>query len=115
MLPLIRKKAGETITIGIHVDDDADAPLDLTGYTVTSHARLRSDTSDGAPLAVATVTVADQTELATRGDIEVRFDASVTATWPPMTLVDYDVSFEIGGDVALTDTGSIDVGRAVTR
>lgn len=106
--PLTRKR-GETIVFSITIEHDG-AGLDLTGYTLESHARLPSDTGDGPPLATADITVSDQA--LTPGLITLDFGNS--AAWPAPSTVNVDVRYALT-ETRITPTFTLQIERSVTR
>jgi hypothetical protein len=106
--PLTRKR-GDTIAFALTIEHDG-VGLDLTGYTLESHARLPSDTGDGAPLATADITVSDQA--LTPGRIVLDFGSS--AAWPAPSVVLIDVSYT-NAETRLTPTIMLQLERGITR
>ena len=108
MSTIIRRKRGETLRLTLLHEID-DVPVDLTGYTITSFARIASDTTDGTPLDAATVTILDQVTLTGRFTV----DFGSTAAWPVgRVIVDAKL---VSGDTSITPTLLIDIERAVTQ
>ena len=104
----LKHKRGTTLRIPMTIKVDGGA-VNLTAHTLSSFARVQSDTSDGAPLAAATVTKDDQ---ALRpGRIFVDFGVT-TSAWP-IGLVNVDVKYT-DTDADATPTFQISVERGIT-
>ena len=102
----IRRKRGETLRLTLLHEIDGVA-VDLTGYTITSAARLASE-PDGTPLAEAECTILDQVALTGRFTI----DFGETTAWPIGRVV-IDAKL-VSGDTLFTPTLTVDIERAVT-
>lgn len=103
----LRRKRGETLRLTLLHEID-DVAVDLTGYTITSFARIASDTTDGTPLDTATCTILDQVTLTGRFTV----DFGVTTAWPVGRVL-IDVKLD-SGDIVITPTLVIDIEKAVT-
>ena len=104
----IRRKRGETLRLTLLHEIDGVA-VDLTGYTITSFARVSSDTTNSTPpLDTATCTILDQVTMTGRFTI----DFGETSDWPVgRVLIDAKLD---SGDVVITPTLAVDIEKAVT-
>lgn len=71
---------GATFSMTLFLKDELDAALDLTGHTFRGQVRL--SLADAAPLGAFSFTVLDQTQVGTKGKVEVVMSATVTAQLP---------------------------------
>ena len=104
----LKHKRGTTLRIAMTIKVDGVA-VNLTAHTLSSFARLQSDTSDGAPLATAIVTKDDQALRPGR----VFVDFGVTTSAWPIGRVNIDVKY-VNTDTDATPTFQIDVERGIT-
>ena len=103
----LRRKRGETLRLTLLHEID-DVAVDLTGYTITSFARIASDTTDGTPLAEADCAALNQATLTGRFTV----DFGSTAAWLVGRVL-IDVKLD-SGDIVITPTITVDIEKAVT-
>ncbi len=111
LLSTISIKAGDTLSLPMRWAIDG-VPVDLSGYTVTSHVRRRTDDTGGAPLDVLTCVI-DPDQITNPGRLVVSATSMQTELWPIAVLV-CDVEFVSGLSVIHTDSFEILVQRPVT-
>lgn len=84
----IEIKRGDTLSLDVTRVDAADAPVNLTGMTITSQAKI---TGFSANLTVTVVNAA-------AGQLHLSATATATATWPVARL-SADVKYDQGAGV----------------
>jgi len=104
-------KAGDTFALPMRWSV-AGVYIDLSGYTITSSVRRRTDETNGSPIDTLTCT-ADPDQTANKGKFEVTATDVQTALWPITTLL-CDVRLDNGVEVTHTESFEIVVRRAVT-
>lgn len=100
---------GDDFFMTVWVRDDTGELVDLTGYSVRSEIRGRSD----AATTLATFT----TTISAAGRVDVRLPSSVTATLTPGTAV-WDLELTdpaTGGRVMTPCAGNVSITAGVTR
>lgn len=97
--------AGDDLTLTVTVTDNADAPIDLTGYTAEAQIRATAD----APTAV------DFTATTATNVITLKLTAAETAALPAKGVWDVQVIETAGGAVTTLTGGKITVTAEVTR
>lgn len=104
----VTHKRGATFEAACVRKDAAGTRVDLTGWTITSHMRRRSD-----QLVQQLVTsLADQVALP--GVFTLTATAAQTAAWPVEVLL-WDIRYQPPTGVEFTETVEVDVQREITR
>lgn len=107
-LKSINFKRGDTFSLLCTRQDSAGAPVNLTGYTITSTARVGTSFSD-----ILTVTITS----AAAGQFTLSETAANTANWPissDASIMYCDVQFVFSGVVKSSETFIINVIEDIT-